>query len=108
MDIRESLWKYSKSIGDVYGDLGAANRVGIVSIFFHDWIFFFIQTGKSTTKIYKPTHMFELQFAALPLFQNLIDPELVNVSWSSWELFVAAIVSPESSEKVLKVIYEIT
>ena len=51
MDIRESLWKYSKSIGDVYGDLGAANRVGIVWIFFHDWIFFFIQTGKSTTQI---------------------------------------------------------
>ena len=34
MDIGKSLWKYSKSIGDVYGDLGAANRVGIVWNFF--------------------------------------------------------------------------
>ena len=41
MDVRESLWKYSKSIGDVYGDLGAANRVGIVWIFCFMTGFFF-------------------------------------------------------------------
>ena len=46
MGIRESLWEYSKSIGDAYDDPRAANRVGIVRNFFSYLDFFFIQTGK--------------------------------------------------------------
>ena len=61
MDIRKSVGKHSKSIGDVYGDARAANRVGIVWIFFVFGFFFLssfweISLG-STTQIHKPTHV---------------------------------------------------
>ena len=41
MNIRKSVGKHSKSIGDVYGDARAANRVGIVWIFFSYLDFFY-------------------------------------------------------------------
>ena len=63
MNIRMSVGKHSKSIGDVYGDARAANRVGIVWIFFSYLDFFFhsdreISLG-ATTQIQKPTHVFQ-------------------------------------------------